>query len=350
MANPLVEAAIKMGAPKAGANPLVQGALAIGTDVSLKERAMLGLIKEDPELQVRFLQRQGHDAQVVNGEAKINRNGKFESYNPEGLDFGDVLEWAPEIVEGVAGVLATGAKILGTAGGPVGLGIASVAGGATTAAAEFGKQSLAKGLGLRDDINEKRVIRQGLIGAAVPGAGKLIGKTVKFLGGGGSATRAAGEVAERTVDPTAITAAGRAGRREPTGRVFDPFARRTTRPGLADAVERQTPEEFVSTLGENPTIKKLIEKLDTPGAKLALAAAPLDMKVLIKGLKLVVSPKERAKTKDFISGESFTKWMNVIADKSESQMKKFLSGSQTPERAAAFLCISSVKEKINAPD
>jgi hypothetical protein len=157
---------------------------------------MLGLIKEDPELQVKFLQRQGFQAEVSDGEAKIRQGGQLVPFNPEGVDIGDFVEYLPEAVEGVVGAVATGAKVLGALGAPAtgggSLAAASAIGGAATAGTEAAKQGLAASLGLREGLDPGRIARQGAIGAAVPpvitGIGKAIGAGVRgaskaFFGG-----------------------------------------------------------------------------------------------------------------------------------------------------------------------
>jgi hypothetical protein len=178
--------------PLGGASALAQAALAIPpAEVTLKQRAMLGLIKEDPELQMKYLQRQGFESVIENNEVKVRGpSGDLVPFNPEGVDVGDFVEYLPEAVEGVVGAVATGAKVLGAIGAPVtgggSLAAASALGGATTAATEAGKQGLAASLGLREGLDPARIARQGAIGAAVPpvlaGAGKAIGGAARGLG------------------------------------------------------------------------------------------------------------------------------------------------------------------------
>jgi hypothetical protein len=164
-------------------------------EVTLKQRAMLGLIKEDPQLQQQFLQRQGFESRVQKGEVQIKGpDGQFVGYNPEGTDVGDFVEYLPEVVEGVVGAVATGAKAVGAvagalggsvlpgagtaAGGAAGLAAGAGLGAAATAGAETAKQGLAQHLGLREGFDPGRIARQGAIGAAVPpivaGAGKAL--------------------------------------------------------------------------------------------------------------------------------------------------------------------------------
>jgi hypothetical protein len=176
--------------PVTNEQDLVQKAINLpNEDVSIKQRALLGLIKEDPDLQLEFLKRQGFDAQLDQGIVKIrDRAGNLNNYNPEGLDFGDIIEYLPEFVEGVVGAIATGTKAMGALGAPAtgGASIAAgaAAGGAVTGAAELGKQTLAKGFGLREDINVGRVARQAGIGAAVPTVFPGIAAAAKKTGRG----------------------------------------------------------------------------------------------------------------------------------------------------------------------
>jgi hypothetical protein len=247
MRQDLIQRAIQVQAPAGGfpveddeavsppmsANDRVQAAIALPQqEVSMKQRAMLGLIKEDPTLQERFLQRQGFETKMEEGVLKFKRGDKFVRANPEGFDFGDIVEYLPEIVEGVAGAAATSAKALGAIGAPAtggaGLLAGSAVGGAVTAGAELAKQGLAKGLGLREDINLKRVARQGVIGAAVPGliegAGAVVKGTKQGLG-----KAIFGAVPEEAVDVAGIKEAGKLIGAKPTPGMLtsDPGVRMT---------------------------------------------------------------------------------------------------------------------------
>lgn len=216
--------------PQAIRNDLVQRAIAQPVqEISMKQRAMMGLVKEDPELQRKFLERQGFETRIQDGVVQFKQGNQFVPANPEGFDVGDLVEYLPEVVEGVAGAVATGAKAMGALGAPVtggaGLAAGMAVGGAVTGAAELGKQTLAKGLGLREDIDVGRVGRQAAIGAAVPG----------LIGGAGSAFKTAkrglgraifGEVAEEAVDVAGIKAAGKIIGAKPTPGML------TTDPGV----------------------------------------------------------------------------------------------------------------------
>ncbi|MAH48279.1 hypothetical protein CMI37_20815 [Candidatus Pacearchaeota archaeon] len=217
-------------APQAIRNDLVQQAIAQPrSQVTMKQRAMIGLIKEDPELQKRFLDRQGFETRIQDGVVQVKQGKQFVPANPEGFDLGDIVEYLPEVVEGVAGAVATGTKVMGALGAPVTGGASIPAamgiGGAVTGAVETGKQALAAGLGLREDIDPGRIARQTAIGAAVPG----------IVGGAGSAFKSAkrglgraifGEVAEEAVDVAGIKAAGKAIGAKPTPGML------TTDPGI----------------------------------------------------------------------------------------------------------------------
>lgn len=148
--------------------------------ITLRQDFMLGLIKEDPNLQVEFLKKQGFDSKLVDGEAKIKKGAKFVPFSAEGIDFGDVLRFAPEIVEGFLGALTTSAKVVGATLAPVTGGASFAAattfGGLTTGGVELGKQALAKGLDLREDIDLTRVARQAVIGAGLGGAFSGVGQ------------------------------------------------------------------------------------------------------------------------------------------------------------------------------
>jgi hypothetical protein len=218
-------------------DPLLQAAMnKTRKDVTARERAMLGLIKEDPELQVRFLQRQGFEAKLSDkGEAVVRRGDQFESYNPEGIDVGDFLEYLPEAAEAVAGVAATGAKVMGALGAPA-TGGASVAagaglGGLITGAAEMAKQETAMQLGLRDEADLGRVGRQAALGATVPIpglAGRAIANAVAagvqqglskiiIKGTGGAGGQLAGKAAKKAGQTAKGLLSARSKARQATG-------------------------------------------------------------------------------------------------------------------------------------
>jgi hypothetical protein len=171
-------------APAAAGGDLVQRAISMPQEeVTLKQRALIGLIKEDPQLVADFLKKEGFDAVVDQGEAKIkDRSGQLKSFNPEGIDLGDFLEFAPEIFEGIAGAAATSARALGAIGAPLtggaGLAAGAAVGGAVTGGTELGKQVISQQLGLREDIDVGRVGRQAALGAGVTGAVSGLGKAI----------------------------------------------------------------------------------------------------------------------------------------------------------------------------
>lgn len=219
--------------PPMSTDARIQAAIALPQqEVTLKQRAMMGLVKEDPELQERFLQRQGFETKIENGVVKFKRGDKFVNANPSGFDIGDLVEYLPEIVEGVAGAVATSAKALGAIGAPMtggaGLAAGSAIGGAVTGGTELAKQGLAKGLGLREDINLKRVARQSAIGAAVPGIVSGAGAAFKSARSGlGKAIF--GAVPESGVDAAGIKEAGKLIGAKPTPGMLtsDPGVRMT---------------------------------------------------------------------------------------------------------------------------
>ena len=200
--------------PKEPREDLILKAIAIPQgEISLKQRAMLGLIKEDPDLQIKFLERQGFETKLVGDSVQFkNRGGKFVPYNPEGFDPGDIIEYLPEVFEGAVGAVTSGAKVMGAIGAPL-TGGASVAaasglGAAGAGAVELGKQGLAKGLGLREDINLGQVGKQAAIGAAVPPIVGTIGAGLKKVGAGLSKAIFGG-VAKQAVDSEGVKAAGK---------------------------------------------------------------------------------------------------------------------------------------------
>ena len=218
---------------------LVNAALARpAEEVGLKERAMLSLIKEDPDLQVKYLQRQGFDARVENGAAKIRGTGGFVDFDPEGLDVGDFVDILPEAVEGVAGALATSAKVLGAVGAPA-TGGASLAagaalGGAVTGGVETAKQGLAAGLGLREGLDPGRIGRQTAIGAAVPLATGAVVKGAQAGGRGLSKAFFGGTEQALKKDPKAIKEAFKIVGGKPTpGQLSDSPAVQATEEVLA---------------------------------------------------------------------------------------------------------------------
>ena len=103
-----------VAAPQAIRNDLVQRAIAQPrSNITMKQRAMMGLIKEDPQLQQKFLERQGFETRIQDGVVQVRQGNQFVPANPEGFDLGDIVEYLPEVVEGVAGAVATGTKVMG---------------------------------------------------------------------------------------------------------------------------------------------------------------------------------------------------------------------------------------------
>ena len=175
------------------ANLDIEAAMALPeTEVSTFLRGAIGLIKDQPEQQLKYLQNKGFDA-TRDKEGNIiiqDENGRSQRFDPEGFDFGDVAEFLPEIFEGVASTIGTGVKVMGALGAPATGGASLLAtgglSGAISGAAELGTQALGKGLGVREEFNLAEVGKKAAIGAAVPplitGLGKVIGSGIRSTG------------------------------------------------------------------------------------------------------------------------------------------------------------------------
>lgn len=151
-----------------------------GRETTMREQALMGLINEDPELQVLYLRRQGFDASInpETGEAQYTPTpGAAPRPALEGI-----TQYWPNIVEGLVGAAATTGKVLGAIGAPAtgGASIAASAGlgAAAGAGLESAKQGAAMGLGLREELDPGRIGMKGLETGAMTGAVEGVGQAI----------------------------------------------------------------------------------------------------------------------------------------------------------------------------
>lgn len=165
-----------------------QGVLDLGDRVKIKN-----LIDERPDLQEKYLQSRGfetkRDPQDKNRVvARKKGEIQFGAIDPKGFDAFDFFDVIEEVAGGVVGAVTTGAKALGLVGAPatggVSLAAASALGAASEAGLETARQQIGKSLGLREEFDKSLIAQRGLIGAALPGIGKVAEKAVKGVSSG----------------------------------------------------------------------------------------------------------------------------------------------------------------------
>ena len=159
------------------------GVLNLGDRIKIKN-----LINERPDLQEKYLQKLGYDTKrdpsnpnkVV---AKKKGDLRYGAIDPEGFDRFDLFDIFEEVAGGVVGAVTTGAKALGffsaPATGGFSLAASSALGAASEAGLETGRQGLGMALGLREELDPSLITQRGLIGATLPGIGKLAEKGLK---------------------------------------------------------------------------------------------------------------------------------------------------------------------------
>lgn len=148
-------------------------------DITTEMRFNIGLIKEDPRLQVEYLKRKGVDAYLSDDDQVIVDGRPFRGSE---FSFQDFAEWIPEIIEGGADAVLTGTKVMGALGAPAtggaSIAAASAVGGLVTGGLETARQSMAIGRGLRPELDPGRILKKAAIGAAVPAAVSGLGKVI----------------------------------------------------------------------------------------------------------------------------------------------------------------------------
>lgn len=206
--------------------------------VPLSERAVLSLVKENPELGVNYLKRKGYEARS-NKEGDLEFKGPtgWALVNPKGLDTGDIIGVIPDLLEVAASTFASGSKAIGLVGAPASGGASLAAGaglgGLATGAVETGRQGLGKFLGVRDEIDYGQIAKQTALGAGVP-----LGIGAAFMGakaaGKGLGKMIFGGPAAKEIDAEGIKAAGKLIGAKPTpGMLADDPALRATESVLA---------------------------------------------------------------------------------------------------------------------
>ena len=159
----------------AGETQISEDLAPTGRQPTYGQQALMGLINDNPDLQVKFLEKKGFETRInpSTGEAEYKQSKGRWVPAQEGF-----VQYWPELVEGVLGAAATGTRALGAIGAPA-TGGASVA-AATGLGAGVGmgletiKQSLAKFLDLREDYDPMQIGAKG----AEMGAGVAIGEGI----------------------------------------------------------------------------------------------------------------------------------------------------------------------------
>jgi len=139
--------------------------------------AIKNLIDNEPELQREYLNRQGYQTRIIDGEVEVKKPGdmRYSRIDPTDLDINDVTDVMGDVIEGaITGSLEAGALATG------GLPAAAVVGGLASAGTEALRQKLAKKFKLREEYNPNLIATAGGIGAAtgfaLPALGKVISK------------------------------------------------------------------------------------------------------------------------------------------------------------------------------
>lgn len=241
----------------------VKGRFEVGP-LSFNERFDIkNLLDRDPIAAQKFLEtrvdEQGNRkyvARVRDGKLEVRKPDQpvFQDIEFEGMDIIDPFDIAFDIGKSLfEGAAATAGLIAGAPLGPAASGAAAVTAGTAAGAFTEGlKQSIAKGMGLREDYDPGRITQEALIS----GAGSIIGPAGKRL------AQATGGLIKRTApkmvaDAQAIKEAGkRLGIKPMLRQLYD-----------SDTV-RLLEENLEKTLGTIPgagirrQAKKNIEKLD----------------------------------------------------------------------------------------
>lgn len=151
------------------------------------------LIGNNPELQVKYLEKKGYSAKIKDGQVVVAKPGEtiYKVVDPEGLDLFDVTDVLGDIGEIAAATVATGAKFLGSIGAPA-TGGASLAAGmgagaAATGGFEAGRQGIGKALGFREEFDPKQIAGAAAGGAAIPLIGAAFSKVARGAKGLGRA-------------------------------------------------------------------------------------------------------------------------------------------------------------------
>jgi vacuolar-type H+-ATPase subunit E/Vma4 len=141
--------------------------------------AVKNLIDEDPDLQVRYLEKKGYKARIDNEGNLIaaRPGGFFEKVDPSSFDPGDVIDLTGDAINAAMTGAATAAAALYT--GPAAIAAIPAAGAASGALFESGKQAIAQLSGLREDYNYPRIVEKSLINAAMPLLPTMLGGVYK---------------------------------------------------------------------------------------------------------------------------------------------------------------------------
>jgi len=193
-------------------------------DITGKMRFHIGLIRDDPQLQVEYFKRKGIDAQVgEDGEVLVaEKDGILRPFRGSEWSFQDFAEWIPEIIEGGAAAVLTAGKLAsGAIAGSAGLAGASAISGAVTGGLEAAKQGVAISQDLRPGFDAGRIGTKAAAGAIVPGLMKTIGAGARAIGKGYNIARFGS--APAPIDKAGIWESARAIKAKPTPGMLSTF-------------------------------------------------------------------------------------------------------------------------------
>lgn len=170
-------------------------------------RIVVGNLADEgrPDLIENYFKDRGFETRVKFGKVEIKKPDEpaFYGYEPTKMDKFDFAGWMKEkaldvadlaypLVQTGAVIGATGAKALGSLGGPIGVAGTALVSGATTGGVEAARQGLGYAVGLRDKIDTQAIQDEaasgffwpgaiGVAGLGLKGAGNLVGKAVDKL-------------------------------------------------------------------------------------------------------------------------------------------------------------------------
>lgn len=134
-------------------------------EITLKQRAIVKNLAQSPETGAAFLQQEGFETQLKNGNIYVRRPGElsFKALDPSGFDVQDITDVAYDIPAGVATGAAT------AAGGLVGNIPGAIASGAASAGGlEALRQKLGQYAGIPQDVSGKDVGVSAALGGVSP--------------------------------------------------------------------------------------------------------------------------------------------------------------------------------------
>lgn len=180
-------------------------------DIGVGTRMLLKNLANSPESQAAYLQKQGLESKVMDGQVVAKRpdETQWRVLDPSELDLQDITDVGYDVASGIGSGIATAAGGLagGVAGGPAGaLAGGAAAGGASSAGLEALRQKLGQQLGIPQEVDTGQVAMSGGLGAAAP----LLfgtGATMANVAGKGLAGKLASRSLQNAPDLAALEAA-----------------------------------------------------------------------------------------------------------------------------------------------